>query len=69
MSLEEFWAEIHDMGLTRITPTVFRTRDGDMVRVPDPLKQNGPQRAETIDKIRFIVLGIVPVRKREQVDE
>jgi hypothetical protein len=67
MTPEQYWAEIHDMGLTPTkVPTVFRTRDGETQRVPDPTPQTAAQRSETIERIRFVVLGIAPVREPSQ---
>lgn len=61
MTVEGYWAEIRNLGLTPTrVPTVFRTRDGETQRVPDPTLQTPAQRAETIDRIRFVLLGLPP---------
>ena len=58
MSIDEYWAEIHIMRLTPTrVPTVFRTDSGDTQRVPDPTNQTPSQRRETINRIKFVVLG------------
>lgn len=64
MTLEEYWAEIHQMGLTptRVS-SVFRARDGTAVYVDDPTIASPAQRAETIERLKFKVLGIEPVSK------
>jgi len=69
MTVEEYWAEIHNLGLTPTrSATVFRTRDGGTQRVPNPVSMSGAQRAETIERIRFLVLGIAPTTRPEQAD-
>ena len=70
MTPEQYWAEIHQMGLTPTRfPTLFRTRDGEIQSVEDPLLQTAAQRAETIERIKFMVLGIEPVSKRQRDSE
>jgi hypothetical protein len=54
MTIGEYWAEIHLMGLTPTRfPTVFKTRDGETQYVEDPALQTPAQRAETIERIKF----------------
>jgi hypothetical protein len=61
MTIEEFWAAIHYMGLTQTrVPSVFKTRDGTTVYVDDPVPHDARQRAETIAILKFKVLGIEP---------
>jgi hypothetical protein len=70
MTLKEFWAEIHGIGLTQTrVEAVFRTREGETQRVPDPTSMSGPQRAETIERIRFLVLGVAPATRPEPVGD
>jgi hypothetical protein len=58
MTVEQYWAEIHNL---RLTPTkvtlIFRTADGTVQPVPDPNKQTPEQRAETIERLRRKLLG------------
>jgi hypothetical protein len=56
MTIEEYWAEIRQMGLTPTRfRTLFKTRDGETQYVEDPALQTPAQRAETIDKIKFML--------------
>jgi len=53
MTIEEYWAEIHQMGLTPTRfPTLFITRDKETQYVEDPALQTPAQRAETIERIK-----------------
>lgn len=58
MTIDEYWAAIHQLRLTPTkVSTVFRTEFGDVQRVPSPVDQTEAQRRETISHIRFMVLG------------
>jgi hypothetical protein len=64
MTVDQYWAEVHQMGLTPTdVSSVFRARDGTTVYVDDPRLASPTQRAETIERLRFKVLGVEPVSK------
>jgi hypothetical protein len=53
MTIEEYWAEIHQMGLTPTRfRTLFKTRDGG---IQYPALQTPAQRVETVDRIKFML--------------
>lgn len=58
VTVDEYFAQIHILGLTPTkVASIYRTRDGEMQRVPDPTNQTAEQRIETMARIKFIILG------------
>ena len=58
MTIEQYWAEIHRMGLTQTNvPGIFRAADGSMHSVPNPAGHTPDQRAETIARLKFKMIG------------
>jgi hypothetical protein len=59
MTKEEYEAAVRSLGLRPSTnaPNVYIGRDGTPQNVPDPNTQTYEQRAATIKRIRFAVLG------------